>query len=278
MDRISLFDKFRKQDGGLVFGVVIWFLISSMSICFSFQFYGVFGFYMVVVASIYFLGSLFVQVMQWNVSGYLRFCCGCYLVKYISDLSLDMVVYMRYGRYDLVFQGIKYGQYWPDGDHWFRWFLGLKWYYGKWWMSSMRHRQVKWRYGSDYWVLVTERQNVCYIQHGSLGEIENYDEYCRCGHDLFECMNNIQNSNYGPIGLIYYGLSFFSQDCPGQMEYVQGCLMFVESSILYIKYNLDQLLWITSWWMRILVVLMRYQDNIKSISLSSLELFKEFII
>lgn len=148
MDQISLLEKHRKQDGGLVFGVCFLFLISSMSISLLFEFYGVLGFHLVVVVPIYLFCSLFVQVMQWNDSGYLRFCHGCYFVKDLGVFFLVLVVRITYGRYGFVYEVIKYGQHCLDGSRWDQWILGSEWYCGERWMRLMRHRQITWKYGS----------------------------------------------------------------------------------------------------------------------------------
>lgn len=260
MDHTSLFHKFKKQDGGLVFGL---FLISSMSICFLFVLYGVFGISLVVVFFIYLFGSLFVQVMKWMNSGYLRCFCVRYLVKDIGVFLVVLVLHLRYGSYDLLLQIIKYGQYWLNESQWIHWSLGSKWYCGRWWMILMWCKQDKWKYGSGDLVLVTERQNFCYLKHG--------------GYGFTSGRNNTQNSYYGIMWFVYYELLPYCHASPVQRSYGKFWLQSIVSFILKTAYNVDVLIWITGWWFGILLVSTRYQDIFTSISLSSMELFKEFL-
>lgn len=162
--------------------------------------------------------------MQWNDSGYLRFCHGCYFVKDLGVFFLVLVVRITYGRYGFVYEVIKYGQHCLDGSRWDQWILGSEWYCGERWMRLMRHRQITWKYGSGELVLVTESQHVWFLQNWILEEIE-YPE--RKGRYCYGCtcvLNNTQNSNYGLMWLLYYGFLSTWLCCLAQMKYVQARL------------------------------------------------------
>lgn len=126
MDRVYFFTEFKQQEWALVGGCST-IIISSLSIYFSVEFYGVCGFDSVDVVPICLVGNLFVQLQYWNEIVFFWCSFGSDVrTAGATDCYVNCVWLHLCGKYGLA-MGTKRSEFgWFDWSFWKQWGLTLK--------------------------------------------------------------------------------------------------------------------------------------------------------